>query len=295
MNNFWTDVQSELLLYSEEAARLMPRLLVSILLFTIMFFLANRSRRYLHRRLSARMDDPLLAKFIAQLVRSTWIIIALLLVLKIIGLTDIAAGLITGASVSAIVVGFAFKDIGENLLAGIMLAFNRPFKIGDLVELNGHQGIVTALSLRNSQIKSFDGRDIYIPNANVIKNPVINYTIDGFQRFDYRILLDIDADARRAVEIASEAMASIPGVLTEQKSPAAFITTNGKNQLELSAFFWVNTFDKSVSAGQARTAAIEETVKLLRSAGFYLPLEIVELKNYHDHPLSSQTGNLSGQ
>jgi small conductance mechanosensitive channel len=62
-----------------------------------------------------------------------------------IGLGDAVAGLLAGAGVTAIIVGFAFKDIGENLLAGIMLAFNRPFNIGNVVEIDGFVGTVKAL------------------------------------------------------------------------------------------------------------------------------------------------------
>ena len=87
--------------------------------------------------------------------------VALLLVLTIIGLGGVATGLLSGAGVGAFVIGFAFKDIGENFLAGILMAFDRPFNVGDTVELGGEKGKVIALNLRNTQVKSFDGIRIF--------------------------------------------------------------------------------------------------------------------------------------
>tara|TARA_B110000046_G_scaffold47958_1_gene53064 strand:+ start:43216 stop:43455 length:240 start_codon:yes stop_codon:yes gene_type:complete len=68
---------------------------------------------------------------------------------------------LAGAGVTAILLGFAFKDIGENLLAGIMLAFNRPFTIGNVIELDGFLVTGKALQLRSTHLRTFDGRDIY--------------------------------------------------------------------------------------------------------------------------------------
>ena len=82
------------------------------------------------------------------------------------------------------------KTLGENLLAGIMLAFNRPFNIGNVVEIDGFVGKVKALELRSTHLRIFNGKDIYIPNSSLIKNPRINYTQDGLSIHDYTVGLD---------------------------------------------------------------------------------------------------------
>jgi|TARA_B110000090_G_C13046901_1_gene317957 small conductance mechanosensitive channel len=107
-----------------------------------------------------------------------------------IGLGDAVAWLLAGVGVTSIILGFAFKDIGENLRVGIMLAFNRPFNIGNVVEIDGFVGTVKALELRSTHLRIFNGKDIYIPNSSLIKNPRINYTQDGLSIHDYTVGLD---------------------------------------------------------------------------------------------------------
>jgi small-conductance mechanosensitive channel len=226
------------------------------------------------------MDDRLLARFLARLIRAAFILLGLMIVMKIIGLTDIAAGLITGASVSAIVVGFAFKDIGENFLAGFMLAFNRPFRVGDVVELEKYRGKVVALNFRNTQIKTFDGKDIYIPNANIIKTPVINYTIDGYQRYDFTFGIDYGSNVDEAIEITMKVLTSIKGILQEERKPSVAIKELGTSSIHLTAYYWLDTFDKNSSALQIQTKAMDRVVDALDKAGFYLPGDVLELKYY---------------
>jgi small-conductance mechanosensitive channel len=267
---------------------LLPKLILAIVVFTLLFFIANQTRNFVNKRLSTQMDDPLLARFLARLTKMAINIIGLLFVLKIIGLSDIAAGLITGASVSAIVVGFAFKDIGENFLAGIMLAFNRPFRVGDTVELNGHTGKVIALNLRNTQIKSFDGKDIFIPNANIVKNPVINYTIDGFLRYDFTVGLDYGSDVDKAMKIMMDTLMKVPNLLKDKgKGPSVSYSSLGASSLNLTAYFWIDTEDPKVSAGTVRTEAVDKVLSALDEAGFYMPGDIVEMKNYKEVELKT--------
>ena len=266
---------------------LLPKLIIAIIIFSILFLIANRSKRIVDRRLTARMDDPLLARFLSRVVKTSVVIIGFLIALKIVGLGAAASGLLAGAGVSAFIIGFAFKDIGENLLSGVMLAFHRPFRIGDTVELNGIQGQVITLNLRDTQIKSFDGKDIYIPNANVIKNPVINYTIDGFLRNDFVIGLDYDDDVNQAIKITLGTLNKIKGILKEERAPSVSISSLGASTLNLTAYYWIDTFDPSVSGLKVKTEAIRQVLLALKEAGFYLPSDVLEIKNYRESSLKA--------
>lgn len=278
--NIVNDILDQMQSYYFEFISILPKLVLAVIVFSILFLVANRSRDLVQKKLSQRMDDPLLAKFLGQVVKIVIVLLSLMFVLKIIGLGDIAAGLITGASVSAIVLGFAFKDIGENFLAGIMLAFNRPFKVGDVVELDGITGSVVSLNMRTAHIKSFDGKDIYIPNAAVVKNPVTNFTIDGFIRKDFIIGIDHDSDINLAIDILEKKMNDIDGILNDEKPPMAFVDTMNKNTINIKVMYWINTFDKNISWLKVQTSAIEKSLSALDNAGYYIPKDIIELKNY---------------
>jgi small-conductance mechanosensitive channel len=287
MNILINDILHQLQSYYGDFISIIPKLVLAIMVFSILFIIANRSRNLVNRNLSQRMDDPLLAKFLGQVVKISIVLLSLMFVLKIIGLGDIAAGMITGASVSAIILGFAFKDIAENFLAGIMLAFNRPFKVGDVVKLDGITGSVVSLDMRTTQIKSFDGKDIYIPNAAVVKNPVTNFTIDGFLRKEFIIGIDHGSDINRAIDILEETMNDLDGILKDEKPPMAFVDTLTKNTINIKVMFWINTFDKNISWLKVQTAAIEKSLTALDKAGYYIPRDIIELKNYKNSNLKT--------
>ena len=289
MNNFVDDLWSNLQTYYADFIVLLPKLVLAIIAFSILFFIANRSRDIVSAKLSDQMDDPLLARFLARVVKVAIVLFSLTVVMKIVGLADIASGLLTGASVSAVVIGFAFKDIGENFLAGIILAFNRPFRVGDTVELDGNKGRVVTLNMRNTQIKTFDGKDIYIPNANVIKNPVINYTIDGFMRYEFNIGLDYGSDIDKAIDILRNTINNVEGILTGDKGPNVNIGALNSSSVNLTVQYWMDTFDAKFPGNVTRTKAVNKSLAALEEAGFYMPGDIIELKNYNDNEI--KTGN----
>ena len=287
MNEFIHDLWEKLNDYYVDFVAAVPRVVLAIVVFIVLLSIANRLKNIIIERLTIRMDDPLLARFLGRVVKATIIILAIMVALKIIGLADIAGGLLAGASVSAIVVGFAFKDIAENFLAGIILAFNRPFRVGDTVELNGIKGKVISLDMRTSQIKSFDGKDIYIPNASVIKNPVINYTIDGFLRHEFTLGLDYGSDVDKAIEILRETIMKVDGVLKDGKLPNVHIKDPNTSTLDITVQYWLDTFDNRFSGLLVRTNAINRSLIALDQAGFYLPGEVVELKNYNEKEITT--------
>ena len=267
--------------YYDEVVEFLPKILIAAIVFSILFTIANRGQRFFTARLSQRMDDPLLANFLGRILKIFIVLVAFMISLKILGLGDIAAGLFAGASFSAIVVGFAFKDIGENFLAGIILAFNRPFRVGDTVELNGMTGQVVALNMRTSHLKTFDGKDLYIPNANVVKNPVTNYTIDGFLRHEFKVGLDHSSDVNKAIHLIKEVLNAIDGILTKEKTTNVFVSGLNASTLDLSVQYWLNTFDPKYSGSVIKTKAINDVLTVLYEEGFYLPGNVMELKNYN--------------
>ena len=280
MESFWNDVLAEAAVYYNWLVELMPKLALASLVLLFIWPLAARLRRFSRKRLLHRMDDPLLADFLSKLIRYTLLTLGLLLILQIIGLGAAVSKVLAGAGISAFIIGFAFKDIGENFLAGIMMAFKRPFRVGDVVEIGNVEGTIIGLSLRDTQVKTFDGKDVYVPNGMILKNPIVNYTIDGYLRSDFELGVDPESDLRKAIETIYEALKKVPGMLWEGKKPTVAINEVGASAINLKVFFWINTFDKNVSGLQVKTDSIRESILALGEAGFYMPADVVELKNY---------------
>ncbi len=153
-----------------------PDIAIGLILLVLFIVIGSLVRSFIKKRLFKKLDDRLLVNFIGRIVFLLLVIMGGVIFLNQIGLGKAASGLLAGAGVSTLILGFAFKDLGENFLAGFFLAFSRPFGIGDVIEVEGLKGMVKVLNFRNTHIRSFDGRDIYLPNAMLIKNPLQNYT-----------------------------------------------------------------------------------------------------------------------
>lgn len=276
---FYNDLMEIIRGYYSDLVIFLPKLLVGILAFLIFWWLGGRSKRVIKSRLANKIDDPLLTDFLAQIAKITWTIIGFLIFLGAIGWGDAATGILATAGVSAFVIGFAFKDIGENFLAGIVMAFKRPYKMGDVIETNGIVGKITTMSLRDTLVKTFDGKDVYIPNGMILKSPLKNYTIDGFLRYDFNIRMDFNTDFERAGQIVLEQLSTIEGILQEVKPPS--ITVEGfENEVAmLKVYFWINTYDESTSIFKIKTQAFSKCIKALKEAGMYLPHQVIELRN----------------
>jgi small-conductance mechanosensitive channel len=283
------DFKQELLSTIEEYYQLLaqwtPRLALGLFVLLLFWFLAFQVKRFAGHRLKVHMDDPLLARFLASVSKWVIIILGITISMRIMGLGDIAGGLVAGAGVSAFIIGFAFKDIGENFLAGILLAFRRPFRVGDTIEVENTIGNVVALDMRTTQVKTFDGKDVFIPNSTLIKNHLINYTIDGFLRQDFSISVDYQTNLGDAINTILQVLNDVDGILKGEKQPSVMVSSLDSSSVALQAFYWLDTFDKSVSGMKVKTEAIERSLKALEAANIYMPGDILELKNYHQEKL----------
>lgn len=258
--------------------QLLVAMLIGLVVLVFFIYLSRWIKKLVRNRLDKRTEDSLLSNFIAGSIRLVILLFGIILVLRFLGLTGMVSGILAGAGITAFIIGFALKDIGENFLAGILLAFKRPFKIGDMVEIQGLSGKVRALNLRDTQIKTLDGKDVFLPNASIIKSPLINYTIDGYLSYSFKLGLGYGSDYRKALELILTNLKGVPGILAGQKGPAAFVTEMGDSNLQVQVTYWVNTYNKKHADLQVRSQAILAVLEALEEAGFPLPGNIIELK-----------------
>jgi len=278
-------IMEVLLKYWQQMLVVLPRVALAIAVFIIALFIARRLKNIVAKRALARLEDPLLAKFLSKITKWILIIIGLTFTLYIVGLSKIAGSILAGAGVSAVIFGFAFKDIGENFLAGIMLAFNRPFKIGDTVETGDIKGTIKTLDIRNTHIRSFDGKDIFVPNSMILKNPLYNYTKDGLLRFDFAVEINIDEEVEKAQQLILGNIADNEGVLKEPP-PVVFVEEITKGRVNFRAFYWINILEYNGSVLELKTNILNQVKEKLLENRFSLPADILELKiNKEEQPI----------
>jgi len=162
-------------------AELLPELVVATVVFagvvTVGFVLAAALARMVRPGRSGGRH----VKLLGRSIQAVFLLVGLVLALQVLGLTAVATSLLATGGLMAVVLGFAFREIGENLLAGIFLGLSRSFDVGDLIESSGYTGEVRGVDLRQVWIRSADGRDIFIPSAQIFRNVLVNYTRDDLR------------------------------------------------------------------------------------------------------------------
>jgi len=259
----------------------LPRYIFSIIIIIIGFLVSSFIARIFRRTISSRSKDPLMTNFLTRVVKLGFILIIIILALKIAGLQDIAAGLFTAAGASAIVFGFAFRDIGENFISGVILSFKRPFDIDDTVMIEDIFGKVKTMEFRYTKLKTFDGRDVYIPNSDIIKKAVYNYTEDGYYRLDFTVGIDYDDDIEFAKKLILDTVVNTVGVINSE-THATFVTVDslGVSTVNLKIFFWTKTMDYRRGALDIKSDLIHKVKEVIIQNGLNMPADITEIKLY---------------
>lgn len=276
LNNYW-----EILLAS------IPKIAISAIILAVFVLIGAIVAKALRKTLHKKADSPLVADFLIRLVKVVIISAGLMLALNALGFTGVAGGLLAGAGVSAVVLGFAFKELGENFLAGILLIFDRPFSMGDTITVNNNIGTVKELKFRTTKLKTFDGKDIYIPNSDIITSTVYNHTEDGYLRQSFIVGIDYENDIDSAAAIITETVNNHPEILTDEKTQV-LISDFGTNTVNLEIRFWVKTKDYKVGAVQIKFEVMRDVKAVLMKNKFGMPANIQEVKLYGDTPIALQ-------
>ena len=277
-NTYWTQF-----LY------VLPRLVVASILLAAVWVGASRLRTWLATKLGVHASDPLLIDFLTQIGRWLLIGLGLVLALNILGLSQLVSGMLAGLGLSAFVVGFAFKDIAENFLAGILLAFNRPFTINDTIQIKEMFGRVTHLNLRTTVILTFDGRDISIPNAIVLKEPLINFTQNGYIRQQFVVGIGYGDDVDKAIGLIISEIKQEPDVTQDAgKESFAVLTELATNSVNLTVYFWATTESYRKGILKLQSRVMNRIRTRLSAEGYSFPSNIVELQ-YPAAPLQVAT------
>jgi len=152
-----------------------PRL-GAALVTPLVLLLVGRLLGALVRRRYCRLARPSFANVMSRVVRLGTGLLGILAALTIALPTVKPVNVLGSLGFFSIAVGFAFRDILENLLAGILLLFRSPFRTGDEVDIEGTRGTVVEINLRETVIRTYEGRRVLIPNATVYKNPLVVQT-----------------------------------------------------------------------------------------------------------------------
>lgn len=232
---------------------LMPRLLFGLLVFLFFLWLANWAGRVVKRILErqAKKVDPTLVLLISRLTR--WGIVAVGLVSAVETLGVNVSGLLASLGIVALTVGFALQDIAKNFTAGLLLMLQQPFQIGDTIEVKGFGGTVKDVSLRATEMLTFDGLYVMIPNADVFINPITNYSKINRRRVSVSGAVAHGTDLEQATRLLLDAIHRLPGLVAGKPEPSVVFNQLGENSIGYKVHYWIDltqtTFDAAQDGG----------------------------------------------
>lgn len=250
-----------------------PRLLYAGLLLLVFVSVASAVGKLITRVLQRSEKLRSNVRFVRRIVAWSIRVVGILLALGVMGFQGVAASLLATGGVVAIVLGFAFREIGENLLAGIFLTFSRPFELGDLVKTGDLTGTVRAIDIRSVHIRTDDACDVFVPNAQIFREELYNYTRDGLRRPGFRIGVAYHDDPAAVAGLLQTAIAGVPNVLNE---PRAFVSIENfaDSHVVYGVYFWMDTTKSQQGVVSVSNAVKTACWKALSDAGMTFSTDV---------------------
>ncbi|MEO0408745.1 MAG: mechanosensitive ion channel domain-containing protein, partial [Cyanobacteria bacterium P01_A01_bin.135] len=193
----------------EYAIRLVPSLILGIIVFAIFWFVARFVRSAVRRVAGRRQKSRNVGLVFGRLAQGALIILGLLIALTIVFPNFQPADLLATLGIGGVAIGFAFRDVLQNFLAGILILLTEPFQLDDQIVFGDYEGTVEKIQTRATTIRTYDGRRVVIPNGELFTNSVTVNTAYEKRRLQYDIGIGYGDDIKTAKEI-------ILAVLSEQ-------------------------------------------------------------------------------
>lgn len=236
------------------------------------------------------MPNSFLAELAATFIRFLFIILGLIAALEVLGATALLGGVLGGAGVIGIAIGFAVRDNIANYVSSIMLSLRQPFRASDHVVIEGNEGRVVRLTSRATVLMTLDGNHLRIPNSIVFKSVILNYTRNSERRFSFDLGIDADVDPIEGMAVGLAGVNALKFVLDTPKA-TAIIQDVGDSNILLRFFGWVDQSKTDFRKG--RSLAINAAAHALTSSGFALPEPIYRLRFDESAPLPLKSVDLA--
>lgn len=211
------------------------------------------------------------ASLMARLSRLVVIAVGVLMALNALNLDRAVASVLAGIGIVGLAFGLAAKDTGGDYLAGFLIHFTHPFRIGHLIKVGDFMGYVESLELRVTRIRTQQGQSVIIPNRKIAENELINFTITGKRRVDVRCGISYESDLQEAEDLAIEAVESLEERNSEREVEL-FYEDFGESSINFTLRFWTSPDQKTYLT--ARSQAIKAIKRTFKDHGIAIPYPI---------------------
>lgn len=256
------------------ATALIPLLALAAAVLAASIFVGwmiGRAKRIWRRR--AR--NPFIADLIARSAQFVAYSVGVVLALVVLDATALLTAALGAAGLIGLAVGFALRDMIENTIASVLLSLRQPFRPRDLVHINGHQGFVVRLTSRATILLTPEGNHVRIPNADVFKATIINYTRNPERRMTIELGLAVENDPIAAIKASAEILRELDFVIADPP-PGGRVINVGESNIVIEVWAWMD--QRTHDFLQSRSVAIARVKHGLETRGFSLPEPIYRLR-----------------
>ena len=246
----------------------LPRLIFAFIIAIFFYILSRIVKAIVRRTTDVDSSHRTLRIAMGRIVQGVIIVIGALVAVTAAFPGFTPANLISALGIGGIAIGFAFKDIFENFLAGILILVTRPFRIGDQIIYDRYEGTVEEIQTRATWLKTYDGRRVVIPNSELFKNSVTVNTAFETRRLEYDFKLAAGEDVEKAKAVIIRVMRESKDVLADPKADAVVIGFD-QGSVTLRARWWSRSRIADVLLGQDHVLATARSQ--LAAAGIRLP------------------------
>ncbi|MBD2307772.1 mechanosensitive ion channel family protein [Chroococcidiopsis sp. FACHB-1243] len=217
---------------------LLPNIVLAFVVFILFFFVARWLKSIVKRLTRKHRQARNLGMVLGRLAQGIALLIGLFVALSIVIPTFKAGDLIQLLGISGVAIGFAFRDILQNFLAGILILLTEPFQIDDQIVFKDFEGTVENIETRATTIRTYDGRRIVIPNSELFTNSVTVNTAFDTRRIEYDVGIGYGDDVEEAKRLMLAAIHSVDEVLTDP-APDVLVLELAQSSVNIRARWWI--------------------------------------------------------
>lgn len=272
LKKYYDLVTNKLIGWGESLIIMLPNFILALLALIAFIFLGRLFRSLLRKLLNKALKNDSLSSLISKIVFVVIVVVGSFVSLSVLNLDKTVTSLLAGAGIVGLALSFAFQDIATNFIAGFMMAVKRPFRVGQVIHCEGHSGVVKHLGIRTTEITSFQGQEIIIPNKMLFQNPLINDSENIYKRIDLEARVSYGEDLERVRDITIDAVKNIPSIQKEREITFVF-TEFDKDAINFTIKIWVE-FNAQIDFSKSRSEAIIAIKKAYDKEGISIPFPI---------------------
>ncbi len=270
--NYVDTIMGQLQSMAEGFVASLPSMVIALIILIITWLVAKYAIRIADSLTGRSSIRPSLKNLIDTLVKlAIWLVgLMLAMIILLPGFTP--TSLIAGLGIGAVAIGFAFQDIFENFLAGVLIMLREKMRIGDVIECEGITGKVEHITLRETYVRKLSGEVTLVPNSILFKNPVEILTDEAKRRHEVVAGVSYDTDLDHAASVIMKSVENIDGIDSE-KGIDIFASEFNSSSVDFTVRWWAGSRPRDM--WETRDAVIRAIKRGFDDAGIEIPFPYV--------------------